>query len=228
MTRLPVPRAVLADRVPHRSLRPDPSISPERSDLLVESLRDGRLRLTQLPDETACGSAALVVARMLVEPSFRRGIWGPDPTATRQRFADALTATHRRTNAVAPLRGQWGWPRRLGTSPEGMSGELDRIVPTTRYRTRLVHPDHLDRAWHDLSVTASSDRPVALFIGTDLLPRHIVLAVGVDDDACAVYEPSSGRVVSLPRSEFLADDVSIAGGWRRPWALVLPTLENSV
>jgi len=106
-------------------------------------------------------------------------------------------------------RPQLPWPRALGTQPWALARELPgspRVTPV------LGRP----RAWRRL---ARAGRPVALYVGNRLLPRHVVLVLGVDADVARVFEPSSGTTVTVTRDAFLADSLSLAG-WDRPWFVV--------
>ena len=74
-----------------------------------------------------CGSAALTVARMLVNPEFARWIVSgiepsggpPDSRPERDRFAEHERAVMNRTNGFRAAGGQWNipWPHALGTPP---------------------------------------------------------------------------------------------------------------
>ncbi len=161
------------------------------------------------PDQTTCGSAVLVRARMLDEPDYDRWLRSADDPAA--RFADEALRTHRRTNrwVGSPGRPQLPWPRALGTQPWALVSELPgspRVTPV------------LDRAqaWARL---AGAERPVALYVGNRLLPRHVVLVLDADDDTARAYEPSAGATVTLTRAAFLAGALSLAG-WDRPWFVV--------
>ncbi len=161
------------------------------------------------PDPTTCGSAVLVRARMLADPAYDRWLRSAGDSAA--RFADEALRTHRRTNRALDARGrpQLPWPRALGTQPWALARELPgspRVTPV------------LDRreAWARL---AGAQRPVALFVGNRLLPRHVVLVVDADAEVAHVFEPSSGRTVTVAREAFLAGSLSLAG-WDRPWFVV--------
>ena len=82
-----------------------------------------------------CGSAALTVARMLVNPEFARWIVSgidpsggpPDSRPERDRFAEHERAVMNRTNGFRAAGGQWNipWPHALGTPPWGAKTELE-------------------------------------------------------------------------------------------------------
>ena len=162
------------------------------------------------PDHRSCGAAVLVRARMLDEPGYDR--WVREAADPQARFADEALRTHRRTNRLldARSRPQLPWPRALGTQPWALAREL-------RGRQR-VHPvGSRARAW-DLVVGA--DRPVPVYVGNALLPRHVVLVTARDSaDRVRVYEPGSGSVVPVDRQAFLDGSLGLAG-WDRPWFVV--------
>ena len=163
------------------------------------------------PDRRSCGAAVLVMARMLAEPDYARWVRRADDPAA--RFSDEVLRTHRRTNRVvdARTRPQLPWPRALGTQPWALERELPG-----RQRVRLV--SDRSRSW-DRVVRA--DRPVPVYVGSRLLPRHVVLVTGRDsEDRVRVYEPGSGATVRVDREAFLTGTLDLAG-WNRPWFLVL-------
>lgn len=183
-----------------------------------------------------CGSAALVVARMLRDPGYAAGLLG-DPNGAAGRFAAAERWVHRRTNAVVGPGGrlQLPWPRSLGTPPWGARHELESgaVATGVRYRTRWVRWSRvaLGEAFAALHQVAMPDRPGVLFVGSSWLPRHTVLVIGsavevVGDPGAApvtsltVYEPSSGQVISLTPDD-LERHTPIAG-WRRCWVALIP------
>jgi hypothetical protein len=169
------------------------------------------------PDGRSCGAAVAVVARMLRDPAYA--------AATRHgSFPAEVLAQHRRLTAWhdACGRRQAPWPGRLGTPPWALVRELGRLT-AEGYAAR---PALRRRAAWDRLRTATPDRPVALYVGSRLLPRHVVLVTGPDEGpgtAVACYEPASGRPVRLERWAFLAGGCALAG-WDRPWFTVGPAL----
>jgi hypothetical protein len=103
-------------------------------------------------------------------------------------FDQRVLATHRRINGL--------WPRALGTPPWAVARELGGRV--RRFR-------------HD-EVVAALPRPVPVFLGSRLLPRHVVLVLDVQGDGLRVYDPARGAVVSIETSR-----------WQVPWWSVLPS-----
>jgi hypothetical protein len=158
------------------------------------------------PDRRTCGAAVLVMARMLGEPAYARWVGeAADPAA---RFADEAMRTHRRTNRAAGL--QLPWPRALGTQPWALARELPGRQRVTWVRDR-------PRAW---ARTMAAGRPVPWYVGSGLLPRHVVLVTGRDsEDRVRVYEPHSGATVRVTRESFVGGTLGLAG-WDRPWFIL--------
>lgn len=198
---------------------------------------------------TTCGSACLTVARMLVDPGFARWVRfglghdadaddadagrgdadaAPGPDGQKQRFAAHERLVAGRTNGLIGAGGrvQLPWPRALGTPPWGARGELEygAAEPGADYDIswfRLAGRPRLERAYAGLLARAHDGRPVLLYIGNAWTPRHVVLVMPPTggDAAPDVYEPSAGRVLSLPREGFVTRRLRLAG-WDVPWAAV--------
>lgn len=157
------------------------------------------------PDRRSCGAACLVVAWGLAEPAHGRGLHDPE------RWRTEVLRTH---DEVTGLRdgGRLGlpWPRALGTPPWAVAR---RLGVTTGRRWRTARPDLA-------AVTAAvrDGHPVPLFVGSRLLPRHVLLAVEIAEvdgpDGLRVYDPARGTVRPL------AD--ALRTGWPRFWCAVLP------
>ncbi len=194
------------------------------------------------PDRTTCGSACLVVARALGDASYAAWLETGevtgrprDPRAPGRRFADEVLATHVRTNRWADSSGRprWAWPRALGTTPWDLAHELGATggttPPGTRHRVLTVSPRRRDEAYDVVARAVATGHAVPLYVGNDLLPRHVVLVVdasggepGSDEPWLEAYDPSSGRRVRLAREAFVRGDLLVAG-WSEPWFAVLPT-----
>jgi hypothetical protein len=102
-------------------------------------------------------------------------------------FAARVHATNRR------LR-RW-WPRLLGTTPWAVARALGG-------RVRPYRPE---------SVRAALPRPVPVFVGSRLLPRHVVLVVAATPDDLLAYDPAAGALVPLSTLR-----------WPVHWCAVLP------
>jgi len=166
------------------------------------------------PDRRSCGAASLVMARRLADPRYA-GLVGDQAT-----FARETATLHRRLTSLADARGGWQvpWLRAIGTPPWAAARDL-RVVTGVPY---AVHPVRLDRrrVWPHLAA-ASPDRPVAVFVGSRLVPRHVVLVVAVEDGVAATYEPSSGRLLHVVRARWESEPLRLAG-WDLPWCVVSP------
>ena len=153
-------------------------------------------------DGTTCGSAVLVALAAWADPAELRRLEGPDE----QRAAVG--------GGVAPARAAFGarydarqkqvhrestrfWPQALGTSPWGMVRWLREHVPAAGpSRARTV--DDTDPADVRALVGAveqalRAGRPVPLLVGS-VVPRHYVMATGLDGAHWKVYEPTSGEL----------------------------------
>jgi len=60
--------------------------------------------------------------------------------------------------------------------------------------------------------SARPDGPVPVYLGTRWLPRHVVLALEMQNDGLRVYDPARGAVVLIGSSR-----------WKVPWWSVVPT-----
>lgn len=69
----------------------------------------------------------------------------------------------------------------------------------------------------------------ALYAGSAVLPRHVLLAVPTAQDApdtarheerWTVYDPASGRLRELAVAQWLSGRIDV--GWPRPWCAVVP------
>ncbi|GAA1965418.1 hypothetical protein GCM10009798_27140 [Nocardioides panacihumi] len=161
------------------------------------------------PDQTSCGAACVVVAGLLRSPAAA-------PTAA--SFAHDVLDTHRRL--VQPVdavgRAQVPWPPALGTPPWAVAKALQDIegVP---YRTRVARWSASSA--YAIVVTAVATHPVALYIGSSLMPRHVVLAVSAGSAGLSVYDPASGGLVTVTQEAFVGSSLRIAG-WNVPWFVV--------
>ncbi len=200
---------------------------------LTATRRDLHAGLVQ-PDRTTCGSACLVVARMLGDRDYARWLETGeaagrtrDPRPRRRRFADEVLATHVRTNRWYGASGamQVAWPRALGTAPWALAHELTATggtsAPGTRHRVLVVSPQHRGEAYDDVVRAVGLGHAVPLYVGTRSLPRHVVLVVGGDDAALTAYDPASGGPVTITRDAFDRGALRVAG-WSEPWFAVLP------
>lgn len=187
---------------------------------------------------TTCGSACATVARMLVDAPFARWVVhgegspvpGAEGSTQTERFASWERTVQARTNGWAAPGGglAMAWPRALGTPPWGLKHELEHGSSRAGTRYRLVsvraHSQESLRArYRRLTDLVVEGEPAALYVGSALLPRHIVLVIpGVRPGELSAYEPSSGEVLPLTEDDFATRRLDL-GGWSVPWILVQPT-----
>lgn len=168
------------------------------------------LRLRQR-DGISCGPSVAVVAAALLAPDYGAPLGGPGSASW---FAAEQARVHHAANRI--------WPRRLGMTPRGLAGAINRHSPV-RYRWRpsrglLRRTDPLD----DVLAALHEGFPVAMLVGR-FIPRHWVLFVGVQDggNQLRCYEPSSGR--TRPVDVGCVQRAELTGvGFPRPFAFVLP------
>ncbi|MFD1859423.1 hypothetical protein EHW97_07415 [Aeromicrobium camelliae] len=157
------------------------------------------------PDTRTCGPSAILAAAIALrgEPSVGR--------------SQAVHVLHRRLASARRSDGGWRlpWPRALGTSPWAAAHELGAVSGET-YAWRLVRHRRLDREFAKL---AASTQPALLYVGSAVLPRHVVLIAEVNEDALRILDPASGRIVARDRSAFVDRRLRLSG-WDVPWLVV--------
>lgn len=179
---------------------------------------------------------------MLVDPWFASWIQtglprlpgSPAGATEPERFAAYERVVMKRTNALSVSRRQVSppWPRALGTPPWGARRELERGAARrgARYAVELLRDDRGERlvaAYDHLVDVVAEGEPALLYVGNEVLPRHVVLILPGDGDrALDVYEPSRGEVLVLRRNEFTGHTLGL-GGWNVPWFAVRPTGERT-
>lgn len=187
------------------------------------------------PDQRTCGPSCLVVAHMLNDAAYADGVLGAPSSTTRGPAADSFRTEvlrlHRRANAWMDGRPQLGWPRTFGLAPWAAARLMTRLMtgqmmtgqsgrPRRRYRARVIARRRAT-AYVSLWNAVHRGHVVPLYVGSRWVPRHVVLAVANGPDGIRVYEPASGRVVTLAGDAFAAASLDVAG-WSKPWFVVLP------
>ncbi|MDQ1737864.1 MAG: hypothetical protein QOH56_4115 [Pseudonocardiales bacterium] len=207
----------------------DPSASPEaRGDGFPTADIAGVLDFLighplRQPDRTTCGSAALVVAQMLVRPTVAATILGDHHAAGAQRrFAVAARRMHRRTSGLldADRKLQLPWPPELGTLPWSAARQMSSRGG--RYTATVVDPHRRRVAFDAVAGAVAAGYPCLLYVGDGFSPRHVVLAVGSSPAGMRIYEPSSGGIQGLTRESFSGAAPFEVAGWDQPWVVVLP------
>ena len=179
------------------------------------------------PDQRSCGASVLVVERALRDEAYAELLVGGRhpltgltlPGTPETRFADEALAMHHRTTGMVAIDSglQLPWPRALGTPPWAVArqvggGDVAAFLPGGSTADRLV-------------AALTAGRTVPVFVGSLLLPRHVMLALDVVEGrrgtAVRAYDPATGRVRSLALGDLRRRRVSV-GRWSRAWWAVLP------
>jgi hypothetical protein len=178
------------------------------------------------PDQTTCGSAALVMARVIADPTYAAylvngsvdGLSG----SIEDRFRSEALAMHRRTNRLLDARGrpQLPWPQALGTLPMSIARQLTSDTGTT-YDARLVLRHQRAGAFDRTSAAVAAGRTVPVFVGNRLSARHVVLAIGTAPHGLLIYDPARGRNSPITRDDFVHARLALSG-WQVPWFVVVP------
>jgi hypothetical protein len=190
-----------------------------------------------------CGSACLTVARMLVDPAFAHWVatgkgalpGSPGGGSPQERFAAYERVVHRRTNTFTLARGGLNlpWPRRLGTPPWGAKNELElgAAKQGTAYGItvlRSLPQARLVEVFDRLNAVVSDGTPALLYVGSETLPRHVLLILpGNGDDRLDVYDPADGSVRARGVRSFATHDLGLSG-WDVPWFVVAPAGPRAV
>jgi hypothetical protein len=116
------------------------------------------------------------------------------------------------------------WPRALGTTPAGMARAITSrsAVRGVRYRWR---PARRGGPLTDVNAALADGWPVAMLIGA-AIPRHWVLFTEIAGPGLRCYEPSAGRLHTVPAAA--VREARLEGlGFPRPFAFVVPDLTRS-
>jgi hypothetical protein len=180
------------------------------------------------PDGTTCGSASLVFAQMLVDPTYASRIVDDRRTpliadTAQDRFAAEALRVHQETNAVtdADAALQLPWPKSLGTLPWAAARWMNSALTVVDYQVIVIDPARPTDAFERIRVAVQRGYPAPLYIGDAKSPRHIVLAVSAADESLTVYDPSGGVLCTITADAFSGNHLDLAG-WDQPWLAVLP------
>jgi hypothetical protein len=209
------------------------SVTPNSGDPDVSRFAPGGDQFLQ-PDQTTCGSSSLVMAKMINTPDYGSTILQPgndgavDPDAVKQRFDQAVLAMHVVTGGWKDSAGNWQlpWPTQLGTAPWAVARQMAATggsgVTGTGYQSHLVNPLDPGASYVAITTAVDAGQCVPLFIGNDLMARHVVLVTGhTDDGGLSIYDPSCGLWVTASRDGYVGNNLDIAG-WGQPWFTILP------
>lgn len=151
------------------------------------------------PDPVSSAAAAVVAARVLLTP------WRPEDPA-----AEILAEHRHLTSSRSPRdRLQVPWPRRLGTPPWALATALRAL---TGEKVATVHVRPRPEIGYEVLRERLVTRPVALYAGSRLRPRHVVLAVRPLDDAIEVFDPAAGALLTIGRARWAEHRLGVAGG----------------
>ena len=174
-------------------------------------------------DDTTCGPMTILMARAMTDPLYALYLTTGDSTdradASTAHFQVRLTAEeHRIHNATNRF-----WPQRLGSTPVGMSKELNRHAEAlgARYEPRLVTGISGKSALADAVEAAGSGQPVPVLIG-NRIPRHYILLIGRDGSDLVVYEPGYATVDRISEQSFLHGKVDVLG-FHHVYSVITPS-----
>lgn len=172
-------------------------------------------------DDTTCGSMTVLMARAMTDPLYALYLTTGDSTvradAAAEQFQARLTTEehhiHDATNRF--------WPQRLGSTPAGLSAELNRHADAlgASYKPRLVTGDK--SALADAVDAAGSGQPVPVLIG-GWIPQHYILLIGVDGADLVFYEPGYATVDRVEKQSFLDGKIDVVG-FHHIYAVVTPS-----
>lgn len=171
------------------------------------------------PDARSCGAASMRVADLLHAAATTGAVAPPALTL----FQADVLALHRRLTSPRDGRGrvQLPWPAALGTPPWAVARHLAGLTGQA-YRSRWIRTGDPVAELEGATATA----PVGLYVGNGWLPRHVVLVVGGTGEALAVYEPTSGRLVTVGHEALRSRRLRLAG-WDVPWFSVRPAARRT-
>ncbi|GAA3658843.1 hypothetical protein GCM10022237_18570 [Nocardioides ginsengisoli] len=158
------------------------------------------------PDDRSCGAASVLAARAILTP------WRPDDPE------QDITEEHRLlTSPTSPRdRFQMPWPRALGTPPWAVANALRAL--THRHLATVFTRPRAEIGYEVLREQVRT-RPVAVYVGSRLLPRHVVLAVREVGDGIEVFDPANGRLIRVPRENWTGHRVGVAR-WNYVWFVI--------
>lgn len=160
------------------------------------------------PDQRSCGAASVLAARALLTDWRPSGDGGGAEIAEEHRLL---------TSSRSPRdRLQMPWPRAFGTPPWAVANAL-RTLTGDHLATVMVRPR--PAVGYDVLREQLRRRPVAVYVGSRLLPRHVVLAVGETGDGVEVFDPSRGRTHRVPHENWAGHRIGVAG-WNYFWFVI--------
>jgi uncharacterized protein YukE len=163
-------------------------------------------------DGTTCGSTSIMIARAMNDPLYALSLTTAsdgtpfDSNQFRERIESEERRIHDSTNTL--------WPQGLGTTPWGLSDELNQRSDSfgAQYDWRLVDDTSagsVNPALDDAVGAVDAGHSVPVLIG-DSYPAHYVLLVGHEGDQLIFYDPG-GRMVRVSESDFRDGNMSALG-----------------
>jgi hypothetical protein len=96
-----------------------------------------------------------------------------------------------------------------------------RRITGVKYSWRLARWRR-NQAYDRVLAGLQTGLPVPLYVGSGLLPRHVVLLLDEGEaGAVDVYNPARGRLTTMSRDAFVARKLGL-GSWHVPWFTVTP------
>ena len=214
-----------------RGLRagPQPPVTAGLARRLDDVLRE-RPDAFRQRSATTCGSSTVAMFRVLTDPAFAETVLHGSADEVAGRWAALERSVQARTNRVLPAtpraRPQVPWPTALGTPPWGLRDALDDLGRDRGVRFGVLRvsggdPADVEQALGRVRATVARGIPVPLYVGSRLLPRHVVLAVAAGPSWVDVYDPGTGRRHRVERAALVHARARISG-WDRLWAAVVP------
>ena len=176
----------------------------------------------QQTDDTTCGSMTVLMARAMTDPLYALYLTTGDSAvradAGTAYFQTRLTAEEHRIHDATNRF----WPQRLGSTPDGLSSELNRHADAlgSRYEPRLVIGIGGTSARRDAVAAAGNGQPVPVLIG-NLIPRHYILLIGRAGGDLLFYEPGYATVGRISAQSFLDGKIDVIG-FHHIYAVVTP------
>ncbi|MFD0821827.1 hypothetical protein ACFQ0D_26725, partial [Micromonospora zhanjiangensis] len=172
-------------------------------------------------DGTTCGSTSILIARAMNDPIYALSLTGTGEDGEVPTFADRLRAEELRIHDATNTT----WPQRLGTSPWGVSDELNEHADSfgARYDWRLVDdtsPGSVNPALDDAIGAVDAGHTVPVLIG-DSYPAHYVLLVGHEGGNLIFYDPS-GNMAVVSEDDFRNGNTS-ALGYHHVQGVIVPS-----
>ena len=187
--------------------------------LMVEAGPAG-LRIEERHLRTA---ACLVVAKILVDAEFGDFMaCGVHPASgfrstasVKERFATQVRDLQRRVMGTdSDAQSQPIWWNLTGIPPWRAADHLSMTGGRTRQPTRYNWYPGWHRRWHifdQLALAVTGSRPALLYVSNGWMPTHSLLVLHGDTNELWAYDPETGQVGQLTRSQFVDRTLALDG-----------------